>query len=174
MDRLFAILMGLTFISGCGTPCNDPTRINGDWLVRTALNTPIESMIGINIEGHPIEDASILAPTMPWSTLFRGSTQQVELKIGPDKHFAEYTKDPEDCDAFQLTVNSLYQVKELDEGGLVSSGTEHDFLYEAKLRYTGPRITGTFRYQDEWASLVDDDIGSLTVQKADFVATQFE
>jgi len=111
---------------------------------------------------------------MPWTALFRGSTQEIELDIGQDKHRGEYTEDPEDCDAFTLTLLSTYQVKEFDEGGLVSGGTQHDFLYEAKLRYTGPRITGTFRYQDEWVGLVDDEMGSLTVDGSDFVATKVE
>ena len=126
-----------------------------------------------------MEEAPILAPTMPWSTLFRGSDQQVEIKIGPDKHFAEYIEDPEDCDAFELRMNSQYTVQERDEGGAVIAGSDHEFLYEAKLRYTGPRVTGTFRYQDEWISLVDDEngspnLGSLTVEDADLVATQVE
>ena len=150
------------------------TRINGNWLAHTTLNTSVNMLVGENIEGHPLEDSPLLAATMPWSALFHGSTKEVELEIGPDKHHGEYIKDAEDCDAFQISVLSTYQVKELDEGGLVIAGTQHDFLYEANLRYTGPRITGTFRYQDEWVSLVDDEIGSLTVEEADFIATQVE
>jgi hypothetical protein len=111
---------------------------------------------------------------MPWSALFHGSSKEVELEIGPDKHRGEYTADTQDCDAFTLIVRSTHQVKEFDEGGLLNGGTQHDFLYEAKLRYTGPRITGTFRYQDEWTGLLDDEMGSLTVDGSDFIATKIE
>jgi hypothetical protein len=174
MNRSFAIILGALPLSACGKPCDDPTRINGDWLVQTSLNTPRDLLVGQNIEGHPLEEASILSPTMPWSALFQGTSKEVELQIGQDLHYGTYAEDPEDCDGFTLTIDSIYQVKELDEGGLVNGGTQHDFLYEAKLRYTGPRITGTFRYQDEWTGLVDDEMGSLTVDGSDFIATQVE
>ena len=111
---------------------------------------------------------------MPWSALYQGSTDEVVLEIGPDKHRAEYIEDPTNCDAFSLRINGFYEVKEFDEGGLVSSGTHHEFLYEAKLRYTGPRITGTFRYQDEWVGLIDDQLGSISIPEAELTVSPVE
>jgi hypothetical protein len=153
---------------GCGQPCSDPARISGDWVAHSVFRTPTS---GTNIEEHPLQDAPILAGTMPWTALFIGSTNEVELEIGPDKHMATYTENPDDCDAFSLRIEGFYEVKELDEGGLISSGTHHEFLYEAKLRYTGPRITGTFRYQDEWVGLIDDQLGSIAVPEAELTVS---
>jgi len=111
---------------------------------------------------------------MPWSATFLGSTDEVKLTIGPNKHTAEYIEDTEDCDSFTLQFTDFFEVREVDEGGRVIGGTLHEFLYEAKLRYTGPRITGTFLYQDEWAGLVDDQLGSLTVLEANLTLTAEE
>ena len=122
---------------------------------------------GSNIEAHPLHDAPILSKTMPWSAIFFGDRHEVELDIGPDTHHANYISDAEDCDAFSLEIEGFFDLKERDEGGRLNGGTHHEFLYQAKLRYTGPRITGTFLYQDEWVGLVEDDqLGSITVPEA--------
>ncbi len=129
---------------------------------------------GTNVENHPMQEASLLASTMPWSTLFMGSIDQVEMMVGPDKHMADYLESDEDCDSFTLKTTSVFELKERDEGGLIIGGTRHEFLYEAKLRYTGPRITGTFRYQDEWVGLVDDQLGSLSIPEAEVTLSPSE
>ena len=111
--------------------------------------------------------APILSKTMPWSAIFFGGTREVELDIGPDTHRGDYIADPEDCDAFSIEIEGFFDIKEVDEGGLLTGGTHHEFLYQAELRYTGPRITGTFLYQDEWVGLIEDDrLGSISVPEA--------
>ena len=132
------------------------------------------AMNGANVENHPLQEAHLLASTMPWSTVFLGSTDQVEMMVGPDKHMADYAESEEDCDSFTLTATSVFELKERDDGGRIIGGTQHEFLYEAKLRYTGPRITGTFRYQDEWSGLVDDQLGSLSIPEAEVTLSPVE
>ena len=164
MNRLRAIILFVVGWTGCGQPCSDPTRINGEWIAHTTMETPTT---GSNIEAHPLCDAPILSKTMPWSATFFGSSREVELDIGPDTHQANYIVDDEDCDAFSIEIESFFEVKELDEGGRLIGGTHHEFIYQAKLRYTGPRITGTFLYQDEWVGLIEEDqIGSISVPEA--------
>ena len=111
---------------------------------------------------------------MPWTATFLGLEEEVDLQIGPDNHTAKYTKDPEDCDVFGLDIRGFYEVRTLDDDGQIETGTQHEFLYEAKLRYTGPRITGTFQYRDEWVGLVDDQLGSITVQDAELMLSSGE
>ena len=103
-----------------------------------------------------------------------GSTDQVEMMVGPDKHMADYLESDEDCDSFTLTTTSVFELKERDEGGLIIGGTRHEFLYEAKLRYTGPRIAGTFQYRDEWIGLDSDQLGSLTINDAELILSPEE
>ena len=158
------MILSIAGLSGCGEPCSNPTRINGEWIAHTTMETPTA---GSNIEGHPLHDAPILSKTMPWTATFFGGNREVELDIGPNTHRADYIADPEDCDAFSIDLEDFFEVKELDEGGRLIGGTHHEFLYQAKLRYTGPRITGTFLYQDEWVGLIEEDqLGSITVPEA--------
>ena len=157
--------------AGCGTPCADPTRINGDWMAHTNLGGAVN---GANTEDHPLQAVPLLAATMPWRTLFMGSSDQVEISVGPDKHMADYFESEEGCDSFALKTTSVFEIKERDEGGQIIGGTHHEFLYEAELRYTGPRVTGTFRYQDEWVGLVDDRLGSLSIPRGELTLSTVE
>ena len=108
---------------------------------------------------------------MPWDVRFRGPDEKVEITIGSFTHRANYSKAYNECDAFELSIRGVYEV---ETPGQDEQITQHEFLYEAKLRYTGPRITGTFHYQDEWMSMVDDRMGSLTVPDAELILSPRE
>ncbi len=156
---------------GCGQPCSDPGRINGKWIAHSTIGG---QTVGANVENHPLYDAPILSRTMPWFATFLGTYNEVELRIGSHDHAAQYIKDPEDCDAFNLEIGGFYEVEASDGGGELMTRTQHEFLYVAKLRYTGPRIAGTFQYRDEWIGLDSDQLGSLTINDAELILSPEE
>lgn len=171
MNQLSAIFLTTLCIYGCGEPCSDPGRINGEWIASAWIGNQTG---GSNVENHPLHDAPILSKTMPWTATFLGVQDEVDLRIGPDEHIAQYIKDPEDCDEFALNIRGVYEVETLNADGEITASTQHEFLYEAKLRYTGPRIIGTFQYRDAWEGLVSDQLGSLQIDDAELMLSSRE
>jgi hypothetical protein len=170
MTRSSTIFLLSGFAVGCGPDCVEGERIDGDWRVTSVILTPEQALSGSNIEGHPMEAIPFLANISTWSMVYQGTGGTVDLVVDNIPHKGTLTADPEDCDAFTLEIRSRLAIEDFDSDGDLVSDTTHDFLWTGQLRYSGPRLAGTFSYQDEWTSQIDSEQGSISIGQADFLA----
>ncbi|MGB0640361.1 MAG: hypothetical protein ACPGTU_13550 [Myxococcota bacterium] len=155
---------------GCAPECVQQDPISGDWRISTAIQTPDQALRGDNTDQHPMEAHPLLANTQTW-TILSPRDSFIEISVGSELHAGTYTVDPEDCEAFTLELRSTTRVQDFDAAGEIRTDTDHDFLWKGELRYSGPRLTGTFSYQDDWVSNIDSEQGSIVIGQIDFLAS---
>ena len=168
--RSSLIIIVSLFGSACAPECMQTDPIQGDWLVSTSIQTPDQAIRGDNTESHPMEAHPLLANTQTW-TILSPHSSSIEISVASELHGGSYTVDPADCESFSLEILSSSRVQEYDSSGDLMTDTDHDFLWKGDLRYSGPRLTGTFSYQDEWISNIDSEQGSIVIGQLNFLAS---
>lgn len=145
---------------GCDPECDDTSRINGNYIVNSHVSVPTNEVTGSNLEDYPYDDIFVNGWSR-WEMMYVPGRQAFQVNLDGQAYEAEYTQDPDNCNAFTLTMSGTYTTEE---------GTAHAFEWVGDLVYLGVKLRGTYTYSDTWNNPSTGDAGSITIPQGEMLA----
>ncbi|MFH1469833.1 MAG: hypothetical protein ABIO70_35950 [Pseudomonadota bacterium] len=140
--RLFRAppLFMLPALCACDPDCGDPSRMDGRhrvWSNVVEHSPPVDSVP----EEYPATEIFYNGYS-EWHMRYVASQHAFDLGVDDQKYSATYTRDPENCNAFQLAFGGVF---------VTASGARHDFSWAGDLVYFGNHLGGTWEYTSDWS-----------------------
>ena len=152
--------LALVLLVGCDPDCDDTDRIDGEYVVNSHVSVESAEITGQNLEAYPYEDV-FFNGWSTWTLEYNPGKQTFQVLLDGQPYEAAYTQDPDNCNAFTLTMQGVYT----GEGGIT-----HTFSWTGELVYLGVKLRGTFTYSDTWEDALSGETGSIVVPAGELLA----
>ncbi len=161
--------------SGCGSDCDDTTRLDGDWTVASRVATEGWQVTGFDTENTDpetantakLDQARLLAQlpvngTRTWQLARDGESDNYSLRIDGREYDARLISKKGTCNALELSFDGAWDG---DEGSL------HNFSFDGQLNFLGDEITGEWKYSDNFSWDDLDITGTVAIPSGVFSGT---
>jgi len=147
-------------LAGCDPECEDNSRIDGEYVVNSHVSVPSNQLTGENLDNYPY-DGIFVNGWSAWTMQYVPNRKSFQVNLDGQSFEADYAQDPDNCNAFVLTMEGTYTTDQ---------GTTHSFLWTGDLVYMGVKLRGTFAYDDTWTDPATGDSGSISIPEGELLA----
>ena len=175
--RLFALTLPIAgTMWGCGSDCDDTTRLDGDWQVSCRVADDSWQVSGFDTTSADdtiaaeaaIDQADLLAQlpvngTSVWSIARSGSSDSYTLRVDGQEYEARMVPKKGACNAFDVDFSGAWQGDE---------GSVHNFTFDGQLTFLGDEITGAWKYSDNFSWDDREATGTVAIPSGVFSGTR--
>lgn len=138
--------------TGCGSDCDDGTRLDGEWSVSARVVSDTWQITGFDTEnadsetatGERLEQAELLNQlpvngTRTWTLNRNGESDEYTLRIDGQEYTARLIPESTSCNLFDASFAGSWDGPD---------GSVHNFKFAGQLTFLGDAITGEWKYSD--------------------------
>ena len=146
VPSILSLGLAVSLATGCDPDCDNPDRLDGLHNVWSNVveHTPLPGAIP---DSYPVEEIFYNGHS-EWRLRYVQNQRAFDLELDGQQYTATVSKDPDNCNAFDMAFNGVY---------VSPSGTQHQFDWNGQLVYFGIHLGGTFVYESDWT-----DVGTGT------------
>jgi|GEM_PF-3380241 len=157
---------------GCGSDCDDTTRLDGEWEVYSRVSSEAWQVSGFDTASTnetvaaeaALDQADLLRQlfvngTTAWTLTRQGETDTYALRVNGQEFEARMVPKKGACNALDLDFAGTWSGSE---------GSTHNFKFEGQLTFLGDEITGDWKYTDNFSWDDRDAAGTVAIPEGVF------
>lgn len=161
---------------GCGSDCDDTTRLDGDWTVDSRVSAETWQVSGFDTtasddttaDAAAIDQADLLAQllvngTKTWSIARSGASDDYTLRVDGQEFDARLVPKKGACNAFDVDFTGTWAGDE---------GSSHNFTFDGQLTFLGDELTAAWQYSDNFSWEDRAATGTVAIPTGVFSATR--
>lgn len=174
--RIWFVSSVSAVLAGCGSDCDDATRLDGDWSVTTSVVGDDWQITGFNTNNadptvatsESLAEGALLAQVLTngertWTLQRDGASDDYRLRIEGQEFQARLVPQQGSCNAFDFDFEGTWNGAE---------GSAHLFALEGQLTFLGDEMTGEWKYSDSFTWDAEDRNGTIAIPAGVLSATR--
>ena len=174
--RIWFVSAVSAVLTGCGSDCDDATRLDGDWSVTTSVVGDDWQITGFNTNNadptvatsESLAEGALLAQVLTngertWTLQRDGASDDYRLRIEGQEFQARLVPQQGSCNAFDFDFEGTWNGAE---------GSAHLFSLEGQLTFLGDEMTGEWKYSDSFTWDAEDRNGTIAIPAGVLSATR--